>query len=184
MVNMKNYDFFKHYHFCESKHIIFSFNGKISTTILQSIVTILEDRLTNHNVEKSCIRRIISIIIELTQNIQRYSYRKTINEDQQNGHGMLVVRKVEEGFQIHAGNFLSPESGEKLIRYCNELIKLSQESLKDMYQKKLKLKRATASDKAGIGLLYILRKSNSQMEIKLHRIDDINVLLTFSILVN
>lgn len=180
---MKNYDFYKHYDFCESKQIVFSFNGKISDPILQGIVTILEDRLTDYNIEKSFLRRIISIIIELTQNIQRYSSRKTIHQDQKNGHGMLVVKKAEEGFRIYAGNLLIHEIGEKLIEYCNRYKKLNQESLKDLYQKKLRVKRA-AFDSAGIGLLYILRKSNSRLEIKSHRVDDTLVFIAFSILVN
>lgn len=184
MMSIKNYDFYKHYNFCESKQIIFSFQGKISDHILQNIIAILEDKFNDYNVEKSCLKRIISIIIELTQNIQRYSFRKTINKNQENGHGMLVVRKTEEGFWIHAGNLLAPENGEKLIHYCNQFITLNQESLKEMYQKKLTVKRAGASDKAGLGLLYILRKSNSRMKIKSYRVDDSHVFLTFSILVN
>ncbi|MCK5268519.1 MAG: hypothetical protein KAR07_10135, partial [Spirochaetes bacterium] len=92
--------------------------------------------------------------------------------------------KVEEGFQINTGNLLSQEKADEFIRYCNQFIKLNQKSLKDMYLKKLKANRETASDRAGIGLLYILRKSNSQMEIKSHRINKTNVLLTISVLVN
>ena len=184
MVSMKKYDFCRHYNFCESKQIVFSYNGKISANILQGIITILEDRLTDHNVKKSRARKIISIIIELSQNIQHYSFHKPINQGDEHGYGILVVRKVEEGFQINTGNLLSQEKADEFIRYCNQFIKLNQKPLKDMYLKKLKANRETASDRTGIGLLYILRKSNSQMEIKSHRIDKTNVLLTISVLVN
>lgn len=179
MVNAKHYDFYKHYVSCESKQIIFSFNGKISDSVLQDIVAILEDKLTDHNIKKSFLRRIIGIIIELTQNIQRYSFRKSIDQDQENGHGMLVVRKVEEGFRIYAGNLVEHTIGEELIQYYNYIIKLNQESLKELYHKKL----AAAADSPGIGLLHILRKTNSRMKIKVHRVNKTLAFLAFSILV-
>ena len=97
---------------------------------------------------------------------------------------MLVVRKTEEGFRIHTGNLLVHEIGEKLIQYCNNHKKLNQESLKDLYLEKLRVKRIATFDSAGTGLLYILRKSNSRMEIKSHRVDDTLVFIAFSILVN
>jgi hypothetical protein len=184
MAGKKNFDLFEYYNFCENNDIIFSFNGKMSGSTLKGIITVLEDVLIDHDVENNFKRRIISIIIELTQNIERYSYRRTIYEGQENGHGMLIVRKVKKGFQIHSGNLLPIESGEELKRYCNEFIKLSPEMLKYSYMKKLKAKKRNLSNSAGIGLIYILRKSNSQMEIKSYKVDERNMFLSFTILVN
>jgi hypothetical protein len=184
MSNKQNYDFYDHYNFCENNKIIFSFNGRISGSTLKGIITVLEDILADYDVDKSFIRRIISIIIELTQNIERYSLRRTIFKGQENGHGMLIVRKTGKGFHIHAGNLLPAHSSEELIEYCNEFIKLSPEMLKQLYLKKLKAERSGSSDKAGIGLIYILRKSNSRMKVEAHQVDDAHTFLAFSIQVS
>jgi hypothetical protein len=169
--------------FCEDKEIIFSFNGKISNSILQGIISILEERLSDYNIEKNSLKKIISIIIELTQNIQRYSFRKTGNRDKGDGYGMLVVRKTEEGFEIYAGNLLIRESAETLIRSCRDFMKYDQAVLREMYQNKLQGKRPGATDGAGLGLISILRKSNSRMKIHSHKVDDAHVFLAFLILV-
>jgi len=184
MKNIKKGDFYKHYNLCDNEQIIFSYNGEFTSSILQGFVSVLEDRLRDNDVEKSKVRKIISIIIEFAQNIQHYSIQKTDSQDQEDGHGILVLRKEGEGIQIYSGNLVSQEKGEQLLRYCNQLKMLNQQSLKDLYLKKLKENREASSDRAGIGLLYIMRKSNSQMEIKVHPIDETSVLLMFSVLVN
>ena len=55
------YNFFEYHQFNEEKRILLAYNGRMSQTVLQNVVSILEARLLDVNQKENYTRKILSL---------------------------------------------------------------------------------------------------------------------------
>lgn len=167
-------------------NIILLFEGKMSQGVLVALVDMLREKLnaaeeSGDNRMQYTVRKLYAIFVELAQNIQNHSFEREIVGKASIGSGIIVMRDNTEFFTISSGNSLPPGDADKLMQYCRYLNSLDADGLKKLYKERLRTARREGEKGAGIGLIEIMRKSESLLETTMQTLDEQTVFFTLSI---
>lgn len=167
-------------------NIILLFEGKMSQGVLVALVDMLREKLNatedgGRERMQYTVRKLYAIFVELAQNIQNHSMEKEIVGKTIIGSGIIVMRENAGFFTITSGNSMPSGDADKLTQYCHYLNSLDGDSLKRLYKEKLRMTRREGEKGAGIGLIEIVRKSDSLLETAMQTLDEHTVFFTLSI---
>lgn len=167
-------------------NIILLFEGKMSQGVLVALVDMLREKLnaaeeTGDNRMQYTVRKLYAIFVELAQNIQNHSFEQEIVGKTSVGSGIIVMRENTDYFTITSGNSMPSNDADKLLQYCHYLNSLDADALKKLYKEKLREARREGEKGAGIGLIEIMRKSESLLETTMQTLDEQTVFFTLSI---
>jgi hypothetical protein len=167
-------------------NIILLFEGKMSQGILVVLVDMLREKLnaadeTGEDRMQYIVRKLYAIFVELAQNIQNHSLEREIVGATSIGSGIIVMRENADFFTISSGNAILSGNADKLTQYCHYLNSLDGDELKKLYKEKLRTTRREGEKGAGIGLIEIMRKSDSLLETAMQALDEQTVFFTLSI---
>ncbi|MGR8935929.1 MAG: SiaB family protein kinase [Gammaproteobacteria bacterium] len=167
-------------------NIILLFEGKMSQGVLIALVDMLREKL-NATEEASgdrlhyLARKLYAIFVELAQNIQNHSLEREVVGQTSIGCGIIVMREKAGFFTITSGNALLNSDADKLMHYCHYLNSLDGDGLKKLYKEKLRTTRRIGDKGAGIGLIEIMRKSDSLLETAIRKLDERSVFFSLSV---
>lgn len=167
-------------------NIILLFEGKMSQGVLVALVDMLREKL--NAVEEGggdrmqyLVRKLYAIFVELAQNIQNHSLEQEVVGTTRIGSGIIVMRENAGFFTITSGNVMLSGAADNLAQYCRDLNSLDAEGLKKLYKEKLRTARREGEKGAGIGLIEIMRKSESQLDTAAQPLDAQTVFFTLSV---
>ena len=154
----------------QSKDILLSYKGAVSSELLDCLLKLTGDKLHLLASKKSLKKKVYTIVVEILQNIYHHFDPAFFESDDMDSIA-FVIGKEEDAFIIMAGNYVSNSKVTFLKSIIDELNSLSPEELKNRYRSALD--RGTFSPKggAGLGMLYIARKSGGRIEYTVHEAD-------------
>jgi len=119
-------------------------------------------------------RKVFSVFIELTQNINQYSAeRDPLNgTDKGVGTGIIIVSEGDDSYTITSGNLVENAQLAQIRDHCDRIKTLDSEGLKKLYKEQIKRPRESGRKGAGVGLIDIARKSRSRLKYKINSIDE------------
>lgn len=117
--------------------------------------------------------QIVSIFMELAQNIARYSEEHNFfYGTNTKGVGTIVITRSEEQITLVAGNAIKKEHVQELSKKCSEINELNYEELRALRRKIRNQPRKGEDDNSGnIGLIQVALKSGSPLNISYKPID-------------
>lgn len=147
--------------------ILISYQGAFHQEIIEEITTIINIKLSSEP-ETRNKNKYLTMFVELSQNILRYSSDTLINsEGKKVSHGLIFVGTKDDKIFVISGNPIKEEYRDSIDARLKKLTNLSVDELNQIYKKRLRTKDDQGlKSSAGLGLLDIIRKAdNSEYHI-------------------
>lgn len=179
---LKKEDIYDFYHSMEKNRVMLSFKGALTTELLDSILQIVEQKLTEFDETTKVKKKVFHILVECLQNLYHHSYFKQNETDESSV--ILMIAKKKDGYSIVTGNYILKNSVIKLKDRLEEINEMSKEEMKEYY--KAVLNNGTFSDKGGggLGIIDIARKSSERLEYGFIPIDQNNSFFSLNVTIN
>ena len=139
-----------------------SYKGAVNHDLLDCLLQLTESKLSGHEKKKTLKKKVYTIVVEVLQNIYHHFDASSLSDDFDSI--AFVIGKGEEGYSIIAGNYASSLTIAFLKSKIDEINKLSPDELKQRYIEELECEGFTDKGGAGLGILYIARKSGEKIE--------------------
>ncbi len=176
-------EIFGFYNQMEKQDVMLSFRGALTSQLLDSILTIVEQKLDQFEETTKIKKKVFNVLVECMQNLYHHSdLRKSLNE--QDCSVILMIAKKEDGYCIITGNHVLNENVSKLRSRIDEINEMSKEEMKAYY--KSILNNGTFSDKGGggLGIIDIARRSGQKLKYGFVPVDKENSFFSLNVSIN
>ncbi len=144
--------------------VMFCFSGYMTEDVLAGVREALRDKLILEEASKTTIRSVISLFVELAQNVVRYSAEREAREDVEPvldlRYGVMTMGRDQGRYFVACGNLITAADADRLSRELTHIASLNADELKALYRKILKGDAPEGSKGAGVGLVEIARRSS------------------------
>lgn len=168
----------------EDDGIVFmTYVGVMSQTLLSGMIEALEQEQNLEGVPKKISHNVFTVLIEMTQNIIKYSKNEDEDGNKFKSNGLILVGKNDDDdFYVHSQNIVSLADKNKITKRIEEIKKLNENEIKQKYKE---LRRSAANSHeigAGIGFYEIAKRAkNITYEFEEINNDKSNFYLTINI---
>lgn len=135
--------------------LLIAFEGHFSSSAISNIAESVRHLVCTIG-GKALARKAFGIFVELAQNISRYSADRNAGHE---GKGQFLFFLKNDSFYFISSNLIDPVQMDFLKRKISEVNRQSPEELKASYIVRQRQKNDRANQSAGLGLLYIVRRS-------------------------
>ncbi len=170
----------------QSGDVILYYKGNIDSDVINYILDNVESKLIQLNEQVRLRKKVYNVLVESLQNLYHHVDKVPPDFEDQSAEkfGLLMIRKIEDGYRIITGNFVKKENIEKLEEKIKRLNKSSQDEIKELYKFILNHQRITNKGGGGLGLVDIARKTGNKFEYKFTDYDNDHSFFYLNILVN
>jgi len=96
-------------------NIILFYKGNVDSDVINHVLDSVEEKMVAVNDNPKLRKKVYNVLVESLQNLFHHVDKVPDDfEEQVEKYGLLVVRKVGEGYKIVTGNFVQQENMEKL----------------------------------------------------------------------
>jgi len=141
--------------------IILEYNGPVDLTVIESLLGKLKKTKEFTSLNKITGKRTYGIVVECLENIYKHSALKSSNDNKMQPH--IAVRKENDRITIVAGNPVSYDIKDKLIRRLDQLNQSDKVALQTMHENRINRDMKPGENGAGLGFIYIALKSGNKI---------------------
>lgn len=154
--------------------IILFYKGNVDSDVINHVLDTVEDKMVEVSEQPRLRKKVYNVLVESLQNLYHHVDKVPDDfEDQiSEKYGLLVVKKVDEGYRIITGNFINSGNVEKLEEKIKRINRSSHEEIKELYKFILNHQRISAKGGGGLGLVDIARKTGHKLEYKFKKYND------------
>lgn len=174
---------FRYYETLCHRDVILTFKGAMS----QETLVELGDLLAVPDADSECpspsvVRKLFAILVEMAQNIFRYSSERAFLKSAQRevGIGLLVLKQTEQAYTLAGANRMAIAKIATLTERCNHINALSPAELRKHFNEERRKERDPGQQGAGLGLIDIARRSGHPLAYSIHPIDDTEAFFTLT----
>lgn len=159
------------------ENILMIRKGDFSQQAILPLFTMIETSLSTEKNMQGIRKKILYLLIEMLQNISKHAAKR-------NGicEGIIIIRVKNNHFIINTGNYIDNSHIGSIKEKLENLLKMDQSQLLEMYKKKL-LNEQITGENAGIGLIEISKYSTEKLQYDIKAINDELSFLSLSITV-
>lgn len=166
-------------------NIILFYKGNVDSDVINHVLDSVEEKMVAVNDNPKLRKKVYNVLVESLQNLFHHVDKVPDDfEEQVEKYGLLVVRKVGDGYKIVTGNFVQQENMEKLEEKIKRINRSSHEEIKELYKFILNHQRISAKGGGGLGLVDIARKTGNKLEYAFVQYNDSYSFFYLDILVN
>ena len=155
------YDFYKSMKAHEIKLV---YEGRVTQQITRAFIALTEAQM-EENAEASTVqRKVFHVMVECLQNISRHADEYESGESLNAGKGIFMVSRTEQYWCVTTGNAIFNEKVRELKEMIEQINKLDEDELKDLYVRQMREGRLTTKGGAGLGFIDIRRKTKKKLE--------------------
>jgi PAS domain S-box-containing protein len=175
--------------FVKKDGIVFlTYGGFLSQTLITGFADAIEKEAMENNVGMGDSSNILTIFIELAQNILNYSKTTEVGSEETKAEGMIIVGKSEfesgqQQYYIMSQNVVALSDKEKMLPKFEEINTLDKEGLKKRYRELRKSGRDTHEKGGGIGF-YEIAKRSDKIEYEFTKLNEDKFYFQFKAFVN
>lgn len=156
--------------------LFLTFSGPMSQDLMVEMGEILKAKMKLEGADLSTILKAFSILVELNQNIIRYSAESIAaapdqKPDTTTGCGIIAIGSENNNYFILSGNVVENEDVARLTEILSCLNAMDDETLKQHYKEQRKKGPDETSKGAGLGFIEVARKTSGPMEFDFSEID-------------
>jgi hypothetical protein len=144
--------------------------GHISTDVEKEVLSFNETKLVEEDVELNLRRRVFSILVEILENVSKYSPGKEAEE--QFGMTVAIIRMEDEVYTITTGNLIRNKDVEDLKGKLDIINKNDKFGLKELFRKSLSVLTPNSTSTGNMGLIDMARKSGSKLVYQFEQVND------------
>jgi len=170
----------------KSGEVVLYYKGNIDSDVINHVLDTVEDKLIQRNEQAKLRKKVYNVLVESLQNLYHHVDKvpKDFEDQSAEKYGLLMVKKIENGYLIITGNFIKKENIEKLEERIKRINRSSQEEIKELYKFILNHQRITNKGGGGLGLVDIARKTGNKLEYQFKEYDNEHAFFYLNILVD
>ena len=156
--------------------------GHISPDVGKEVLSFNETKLSEEDINSMMRKRVFSILVEILENVLRYSPGKEAEEKY--GMPVIMIRMFDKAFYLTTGNLILNSDVEALRQKLDVINNYDKTELKDLFIKSLSSQDLKSDSTGNMGLIDMARKSGSKLEYKFEELNDIYSYYTLTVKVD
>jgi len=145
--------------------------GHISPEIGKEVLEFTETKLTEEDVEMTLRRRVFSILVELLDNVGRYSPGR--EAEMNYGMPVSMIKLMNKTYSITTGNLIEHTRISHLKEKIDIINKYDKLGLKDLFVHSLSGQTIKSDSTGNMGLIDMARKSGSQLVYQFEKVNEL-----------
>jgi len=147
-------------------NVILYYKGNIDSDLINHVLDTVEDKMVEVKEQSKLRKKVYNVLVESLQNLYHHVDKVPYDFEDQTAdkYGLLVVKKVKNGYKIITGNFVHSDNIVKLEEKIKRINRSSHEEIKELYKFILNHQRISAKGGGGLGLVDIARKTGNKLE--------------------
>ncbi len=165
---------------------ILFYKGNVDSDVINHVLDTVEDKMVEVNEQSKLRKKVYNVLVESLQNLYHHVDKVPVEFEDQTAErfGLVVVKKVNDGYRIITGNFVHVDNIDKLEEKIKRINRSSHEEIKELYKFILNHQRISAKGGGGLGLVDIARKTGNKLEYSFKKYDNYYSFFYLDILVN
>jgi len=151
-----------------SVYLIWS--GHISPDVGKEVLSFTETKLVEEEVEANLKKRVFSILVEILENVAKYSPGREPEEEF--GMPVAMIRLIDKEFSLTTGNLILNDKVEHLKEKLDTINKYDKIGLKELFRKSLSGQTISTDSTGNMGLIDMARKSGSKLVYQFEKLND------------
>ena len=155
--------------------IIFEFNAKVTQENIIASAKTVKAQLIDREISKEKIDATYEITIEMLQNILKYSYGNVVDKNktrEADGRFGMIYDSEENIITLKSCNLINTQKIELIKQRVQEVSGLDEGELRKLFRQKMKTKKDSHSDGAGLGFITIASKASKPIQVEFESIID------------
>lgn len=154
-------------------------SGHISPDVGKEVLSFTETKLTEDDVELSMRKKVFSILMEILENVAKYS---TGNESEEKYGKPLAIIKLEgKVYSLTTGNLILNDDVDELREKIDTINRYDKAGLKELYRKSLSGQTTETESTGNMGLIDMARKSGSKLVYQFEKVNDLYSYYTITV---
>lgn len=170
--------------FLESQGILFYFTGPLSQCVLKDIIKNLRIKQELLDTDPSTLRRLITVIIELTQNMMYYSVSSSqFNNPRYDvaiGQGFLALGRRDNQFFVTCGNKIHQKQVPIIRDKLTHLQQMTPAQIKEFYIEQLNRDPLDPDEIGGLGFIEMAKRTSKPIQFEFDPIDEENQFISIT----
>jgi hypothetical protein len=150
----------------EKENLVLSFKGEFNHDLVKAILILTQQ----HRLDSKGPSRVFGVIVECLQNICKHG--SPISKDNDLRSGIILMGKNKGEYIVGVGNFIANDKVDGLRNKYDKVNKMDEEGLRSLQQEILVNSSLTEEGNAGIGIIYMARKTEGEMKYNFRQVDD------------
>jgi hypothetical protein len=146
-------------------------SGHISSDVGKEVLSFTETKLSEEDVDSNLRKRVFSILVEILENVSRYSPGRVPEE--QFGMPLAMIRMDGNDYSLTTGNLIFNVNVNDLKQKLEVINTFDKVGLKELFKKSLSGQTITSDSTGNMGLIDMARKSGSKLEYEFEKINDL-----------
>ncbi|MBL4587589.1 MAG: SiaB family protein kinase [Flavobacteriales bacterium] len=153
------------YHRMESNKVVLSFKGDVTSDLMTSILTIIEQRMNDMNEAPRLRKKVYNVLVECLQNLYHHIDEIPVETDETMAErsAIFMISLNPRGYSITTGNYILTSRRvifeDKLLRINS----LDKDELKQLYKDVLNSGERSDKGGGGLGMIDIARKTGKKL---------------------
>lgn len=152
-------------------------SGHITPDVGKEVITFTETKLAEDDIESNLRKRVFSILIEIIENVARYS--PGYEAEKKFGMPIAMIRLKNNTYYLSTGNLIPNDKVDHLKELLDTINRYDKKGLTDLFKKSLSGQTADSESTGNMGLIDMARKSGNKL---VYQFDKLNDLYSFYIL--
>jgi hypothetical protein len=151
-------------------NIYMVWSNHITPDVGKEMLSFTETKLREDDIDSGTKRRVFSILVEVLENIAKYSPGK--KAERKHGMPVAAIRMEKGSFYLTAGNLIRKSKTHKLRKKIDMVNRYDRAGLKELYRKQLSKQDSSSESTGSMGLIDIARKSGHKLKYSFSKIND------------
>jgi hypothetical protein len=153
--------------------------GHISPDVGKEVLTFTETKFEEEDVESTLRKRVFSILVEILENVSKYSPGK--EPEEQYGMPVAMIRMVDEAYSLTTGNLILNSDVDQLKGKLDNINTFTRSGLKELFNKSLSEQTLESDSTGNMGLIDMARKSGRKLKYQFEKINDLYSYFTLTV---
>jgi hypothetical protein len=160
-------------------NIYLLWSGHITPDVGKEVLSFTEAKLTEDDVESNQKRRVFSILVEIIENVAKYSPGR--DPEEKFGMPIAMIRFGERTYTITTGNLVKNEKVDQLKDTLERINSYDKAGLKELFRKSLSEQNNSSDGTGNMGFIDMARKSGSKLIYQFEKLNDSYSYYTLSV---
>jgi len=154
-------------------------SGHISPDVGKEVLSFTETKLAEEDVESNLRKRVFSILVEILENVAKYSPGREPEEEF--GMPVAMIRLIDKEYSLTTGNLIQNENVEHLKQKLDTINKYDKVGLKELFRRSLSGQTISTDSTGNMGLIDMARKSGSKLVYQFDKVNEIYSYYTLNV---
>ncbi|MGD0342345.1 MAG: SiaB family protein kinase [Bacteroidales bacterium] len=151
-------------------NIYLLWSGHITPDVGKEVLSFTETKLTEDDVESNQKRRVFSILVEIIENVAKYSPGR--EPEEKFGMPIAMIRFENRTYIITTGNLVKNEKVDQLKDVIDKINSYDKAGLKELFRKSLSDESNSSDGTGNMGFIDMARKSGSKLVYQFEKLND------------